>query len=192
MRAMAKVLEAEGYTTWSLTYPSRTRSIVDLADWVGDRIEENHAGPLRAVTHSLGGIIVRFLADRFEWKSTVMLAPPNQGSLIARRLRGTAPYKWYYGPAGLDVAEADGWPGLPTPCGVIAGTKRMAVENPTSWVSSMGLLPPEEPGDGTVLVSEADHPDATDFATVHSSHTWIMNNTDAQALVCRFLQAGTF
>ena len=47
------------YATWSRTYPSRHKRIVDVAHEVADWIERDLGGrELMAVTHSLGGILV--------------------------------------------------------------------------------------------------------------------------------------
>ena len=66
--------------------------------------------PLVAVTHSLGGILVRHMASELPWRGVLMLAPPNAGSRVAEGLRDNPLFRWYFGPAALDVARADGWP----------------------------------------------------------------------------------
>lgn len=41
----------------------------------------------------------------------------------------------------MEIAEGDAWPAPPQPCGVIAGTRALALANPTSWLThSCGLL----------------------------------------------------
>ena len=97
-------------------------TVAALAADVATRIRtELPDRPLVAVTHSLGGILVRHMASELPWRGVLMLAPPNAGSRVAEGLRDNPLFRWYFGPAALDVARADGWPAPPTPCGVIAG-----------------------------------------------------------------------
>ncbi len=191
MAGLRKAVEQAGYRTWARTYPSRRRSIDDLARTVAGWIAEELPGePLVAVTHSLGGILVRHMPE-LPWRGVVMLAPPNAGSRVARALRDNGLFRWYFGPAGQQVCDATAWP-LPegVPVAVIAGTAGATVGNPTSWLSQglMRLLPPDEPHDGTVAVCETRLPTEIAFATVPASHTWIMDHPETRAHVLALLE----
>lgn len=194
LASLARHLERAGHPTWSCTYPSRRLPIAELAAWVAERARA--AAPAEAylgVTHSLGGILVRHMAGLLRWRRVVMLAPPNDGSRVARALAGHPLYRWFYGPAGQEVAAPDGWPAPPCPFAVVAGTRDVSLANPASWMTHrLGLLPPGTPSDGTVAVDETRHPDMAAFATVEASHTWIMNHPRARALVLEFLAHGRF
>src|SRR5262249_53557279 len=101
MEKLGAVLRANDFETWSQTYPSRKHSISYLASAITELIVE-HAGerPLCAVTHSMGGVIVRHLHDpRLHWRRIVMLAPPNRGSRLAAGLVLNPIFRWFYGPA---------------------------------------------------------------------------------------------
>lgn len=194
--SMAKLdshLRANEFETWSHTYPSRKHSISYLA---GEIIEQlvDRAGdrPISAVTHSMGGVIVRHLHDpRLHWQRIVMLAPPNQGSQLAAGLVGNPLFRWFYGPAGAELADATAWPAPPAPFAVIAGTRSLALTNPTSWTIGR-RFPAGVRNDGTVAVDEAKLPGMTAFAEVDATHTWIMNAPDVRRLVIDYLRAGTF
>ena len=70
----------------------------------------------------MGGIVAGHLHDpRIAWQRIVMLAPPNQGSRLARELAAHPPnqgswlarelaahplYRWFHGPAGRELADA--------------------------------------------------------------------------------------
>lgn len=195
-RSLARLrrrIEAEGYPTWHYTYPSRKRSIPELATEIGDRIAVDLDGrPLAAVTHSMGGIILRHLAERFDWTHSVMLAPPNRGSAVAEGLRDWWTFRRLYGPAGQQVADGSDWPRPVGRVGVIAGVRGATLSNPTSWlVASLGLLP-EGPHDGTVSRHEVVDEWVTDVAEVDASHTWIMNHPDTFTLVLSYLATGRF
>jgi hypothetical protein len=190
---LERALEAAGFATWSCDYPSRRTSIRDAATEVADRIAAALPGrPLGAVTHSLGGILVRHMGDRgLDWRRIVMLAPPNQGSQVAAALGHLAPFRWFYGPAGQELAgEPTHWPPPPAPAAVIAGTRRRALVNPTSWVSGRVFADGVE-HDGTVAVDEARLPGAA-FATVDATHTFIMDDDAARRLAIRFLRGDDF
>ncbi|NUN13533.1 MAG: alpha/beta fold hydrolase [Myxococcales bacterium] len=187
-------LENAGYTTWSVTYPSRKASVVESAQWVKEQIcRELPDQKLFAVTHSLGGILVRLLSADLPWVGAVLIAPPNQGSVVASTFQSRALFRWVYGPAGQDVCSPTDWPLPPAPFGVIAGTRSRAWGNPTSWVThTMSVLPRSEKSDGTLLVNETKLSGMRDFVLVDASHTWIMNHPETQQHVLAFLRSGKF
>lgn len=193
MAGMARFLRREGFDTFGRTYPSRRHSIGYLASEVADWIVE-HVGdrPLCAVTHSMGGVIVRHLHDpRIRWHRIVMLAPPNRGSQLAAGLADNPVFRWYYGPAGRELAEGAGWPAPPGEFAVIAGTRGRALGNPSSWTVAR-RFPPGVAHDGTVAVDETRLDGMAAFAEVDATHTWIMNDARARALTLQYLQLGAF
>lgn len=193
MAGLAAFLRKHGYDTWSHTYPSRRRPIPDLAATLADRLVAV-AGerPLYAVTHSMGGIIVRHLSDpRLHWSRIVMLAPPNQGSQLAAGLLRNPLFRWFYGPAGRELADASRWPPPPAPFAVIAGTRSHALTNPTSWTFGR-RFPKGVRNDGTVAVEETRLPGMSAFAEVDATHTWIMNAPPVRRLILAYFQNGRF
>jgi pimeloyl-ACP methyl ester carboxylesterase len=194
--SMAKLgahLREQGFETWSQTYPSRKHSIVYLANALTEDLVA-HCGdrPLHAVTHSMGGVIVRHLHDaRLHWQRIVMLAPPNQGSQLAAGLTGNALFRWFYGPAATELADASRWPAPPAPFGVIAGTRHRAITNLTSWTFGR-RFPAEAKHDGTVAVEETKLAGMAAFAEVDATHTWIMNSPAVRHLVVGYLREGRF
>ena len=194
MRKLESALQAAGYPTWNGGYPSRQADLPALAADVIARVRtEVGLGPVAGVTHSFGGILARHIGDRLPWTRLVMLAPPNGGSHVAQRIKGWPIYRWFYGPAGQVVADGTSWPPPPAPTGIIAGTRGATLDNPPSWfIKGLGLLPPDEPSDGTVTVSEARGTPHLDFATVNSGHTLIMNHPETLRQVLHFLEHGAF
>lgn len=188
-------LEERGYSTWAVSYPSRRGTLAQLSEALAARIREELGGrrPLHAVTHSLGGVLVRHMQAAVGFDRVVMLAPPNRGSRLALAVRHLPLYRALYGPAGHEVTEPDAWPPAPASCGVIAGTRRRSPGNPTSWLAAaLRLLPPGEPADGTLLVEETRLPGLADFTTVDASHTWILRHAAVPALCEAFLEHGRF
>lgn len=191
LAGLGRALVAAGFPVWACDYPSRRRGIAAAAAAIADRLaDELPDRPLAAVTHSLGGIVVRHLADpRLRWQRIVMLAPPNRGSQVAAAFAGNRLFRWFYGPAGGELAaDAAAWPPPPAPCAVIAGTRRRALANPTSWVSHRVFAAGVE-HDGTVAVDET-HLAGAGFATVDATHTLIMNHPEVRALTLAFLRTG--
>jgi triacylglycerol lipase len=193
MQKLGTFLRKQGYETWSQTYPSRRHSIAYLASAVTEMLLDVAAErPLYAVTHSMGGIIVRHLRDpRLAWSRIVMLAPPNQGSQLAASLVRNPLFRWFYGPAATELADCSAWPAPPAPFGVIAGTRSRALSNVTSWTVGR-RFPPGVRNDGTVAVDETKLPGMTAFAEVDATHTWIMNAQPARRLILDYLQNGRF
>ena len=100
MERLGAHLRAHDFETWSHTYPSRKHSLSFLARSLTEMLVERAGDrPLHAVTHSMGGVVVRHLHDpRLHWERIVMLAPPNQGSQLAAGLAGNPVFRWFYGP----------------------------------------------------------------------------------------------
>ncbi|MSP93159.1 MAG: alpha/beta fold hydrolase [Myxococcales bacterium] len=194
MRGLRRHLEANGHPTWAHTYPSRRQPLSDLARTVAALAQTDlGTGPVFAVTHSLGGVLVRHMGGLLPIRRAVLLAPPNGGSRVAQALSGHPLFRWFYGPAGQQVACAEAWPSPPCPFAVIAGTEALTLSNPTSWVTRVaGLIPPGEPSDGTVTVAETRLDGMAAFATVAASHTWIMDHAETRRLVLGFLRDGRF
>lgn len=193
MAKLGGALRKHGFETWSRTYPSRRHSISYLAGEITEWIVE-HAGdrPVSAVTHSMGGVIVRHLHDpRIRWERIVMLAPPNRGSQLAAALVANPVFRWYYGPAGAELANGSSWPAPPAPFAVIAGTRSLAFTNLTSWTVGRRFSAATK-NDGTVAVDETKLDGMGAFAEVDATHTWIMNDPRVQALVVAYLREGTF
>ncbi|MBA3539573.1 MAG: alpha/beta hydrolase [Deltaproteobacteria bacterium] len=193
MAKLAAHLRTSGFETWSRTYPSRQRSLGYLAEMMTTWIVE-HAGdrPVSAVTHSMGGVLVRHLHDpRINWQRIVMLAPPNRGSRLAAGLIQNPVFRWYYGPAVAELADGTHWPQPPAPFAVIAGTRSLALTNPTSWTVGR-RFPPGTRNDGTVAVDETKLDGMAAFAEVDATHTWIMSAPAVRRMVVTYLREGRF
>lgn len=193
MAGLSKHLRSRGFDTWSTTYPSRQHSIAYLARALTEQIVEAAGNrPLHAVTHSMGGIIVRHLRDpRLHWERIVMLAPPNRGSQLAAGLVHNPLFQFFYGPAGLELADAAAWPAPPVPPAIIAGTRSLALTNVTSWTLGR-RFPIGVKNDGTVAVDETKLDAMAAFCEVDATHTWIMNSEHVRHLVVTYLSEGCF
>lgn len=191
MARLGKVLRAAGFDTWGRTYPSRRHSISDLASELAEAIVDQAGDrPVCAVTHSMGGVIVRHLNDpRIHWQRIVMLAPPNRGSQLAAGLIANPVFRWYYGPAGAELANGSSWPAPPAPFAVIAGTRSRALTNVTSWTMGRRFSATTK-NDGTVAVDETKLDGMAAFAEVDATHTWIMNHPEVHSFVIRYLRDG--
>jgi pimeloyl-ACP methyl ester carboxylesterase len=188
MARLDRFLRGRGFETLTRTYPSRRRSIGELAgelaDWIAAQAGDR---PVSAVTHSMGGVIVRHLHDpRLRWRRIVMLAPPNRGSRLAAALAQNPVFRWFYGPAGAELGDGSSWPAPPAPFAVIAGTRGLALTNPTSWTFGRRFAAGEA-HDGTVAVEETRLPGMSAFAEVDATHTWIMNDPRVHRLVASYL-----
>lgn len=176
MDKMAGALEDKGYLIWNPTYPS-TREPIEALSAVVERglrfCESRGSRDIFMVTHSLGGILVRFhFQDREPGalRAVVMLAPPNQGSEVVDHYRDAWWFRTALGPAAQQLGTGPG--SLPRslkpvtfPVGILAGT-----ESSDPWFS--GLF--RGPHDGKVSVESTKLPEMKDFRTVPAGHTFIM------------------
>ena len=91
-------LKKEGYRVINFSYPSREKNIedhaADLVAVLNDIASNNKGEPIYFVTHSMGGLVLRAALNNKNCPNeakigkVAMLAPPNKGALIARKLYG--------------------------------------------------------------------------------------------------------
>lgn len=193
MTDMAAALQSAGYRVANVEYPSREHPIERLAPMA---LEQGLAlcgreYPVHFVTHSLGGILVRYYFSRNDSdfvSRVVMLAPPNRGSAAVDAMQEIPGFDWLNGPAGFQLGK--GKASIPLRLGepdfefaVVAGNR--SIDPLTSAV-----LP--NPDDGKVSVADTRLDGMSDFRVVEVSHAYIMQDEEVIELVLRFLADGTF
>lgn len=195
MGKLESVLQDEGYLVANIDYPSREEPIETLAvaavNQGLDACRDGDARTIHFVTHSMGGILVRyFLAHHTiaELGRVVMLGPPNQGSEIVDEFAEIPGFATFNGPAGLQLGTGpDSLPNrlgpVSYPVGVIAGTESV---NPLLSAT----LPDQD--DGKVTVERTRVDGMTDFIAIPATHSFMMRNAEVihQSLV--FLEHGKF
>jgi len=195
MKKIEKILSLQGYNVLNLNYPSTKYSIEFLADEIlSDAIEQcqkRFPPRIHFVTHSLGGIIVRYYLNHHQLSNlgrVVMLSPPNQGSELADYLKRNFIYKKINGPAGQQLGtDKNSLPLNSGPVnfelGIIAGRRSL------NLLSSM-IIP--GPNDGSVSIERTKVSGMKDFLVLPHSHTFIMKSKDVIDQVIHFLKHGAF
>lgn len=188
-------LEKNGFHVVNTGYSSRTKNIQTLSFEVINKaiIECDKAGASKVhfVTHSMGGILVRYYLDLKKINNlgrVVMLSPPNQGSEAVDKLKDLPFFDWIHGPAGQQLGtDKNSLPNKIGPpdyeVGIITGDKSI---NP---ILSF-LIPGED--DGKVSVEKAKLQGMKDFLVVHKTHPFIMNDEDVIKQVIFFIENGIF
>ncbi len=195
METIADSLRRQQYNVWNVDYDSRSERIESLAakvitpgiNWC----KEQGVEKIHFVTHSLGGILVRYYFQHRivpEVSRIVMLAPPSQGSTVTDWLKENYLYKKITGPAGQQLGtDASSLPNQLVPIaaeiGVIAGSSSV-----DPWFSPFI----EGDNDGKVRVDDTRLEEMQDFLVVDHSHTFIMRADDVIQQIQYFLDNGKF
>ena len=196
MKKMELGLIEAGFQTANIAYPSREKTVEQLADIaIPQGLQACRAKPdigrIHFVTHSLGGILVRqYLSASSidDLGRVVMLGPPNQGSEAVEGLGGVPGFDWINGPAGRQLGKgANSVPLQLGPAefelGIIAGNR--TIDPITSSVL-------ENPDDGRVSVTDTRLEGMDDFIVVEHSHAFMMRMREPIELTVRFLKTGSF
>lgn len=195
MRPLAEAIQAGGYMTVNVDYPSRAGTVDELVPLAVDLgLEEcraTGASRIHFVTHSLGGILLRYAHEQEPIEDlgrVVMLAPPNTGSEIVDKTRDIPGSSMLAGEALMQLGtDGDSVPAQLGPVnfelGVIAGTGTM---NPL--LSSM--LP--DPDDGKVSVARTRIDGMTDFLVVEDNHHFMLTDDIVIRNTLLFLRTGAF
>jgi pimeloyl-ACP methyl ester carboxylesterase len=191
MLAMQSYLRRQGFEVVNWRYPSRSKTLEQIADLLDLDVERYPDRRVSFVTHSMGGIVVRTYLSKYhpaELGRVVMIAPPNQGAYLADLLGDFLPYKWILGPAGQQLRQGDrgkcACAGVPC-CefGIIAGG--------TGGKIGMNPLVPGD-NDGTVSVASTKLEGATDFLVLPYAHPIIQMMPRTGKNVIAFLRTGKF
>jgi pimeloyl-ACP methyl ester carboxylesterase len=195
MDKLEAAFDARGYKVANVDYPSRKKPIEELAEVaVGRGLRQcsaTSAEKIHFVTHSLGGIIVRYYLAHSQLLNlgrVVMLAPPNKGSEVVDNLSNVPGFSLFNGPAGsqlgTDEASIPSRLGPVTyPVGVVAGTRTI---NPLL----SRYLP--NPDDGKVSVESTKVEGMSDFIEIPVSHPFIMRKKAVIEQALAFIETGAF
>ncbi len=185
-------LQRLGYTTYNQSYPS-TKQTVDLSaeSYIGTALETIDAkrfDKIHFVTHSLGGILVRYYLSNHQINNLgriLMLAPPNHGSEVADKFQDKWWYKMATGPSGQQLTETSPLykqlKPLKTDVGVIIGNR-----SSDPWFNF--LFDGEH--DGKVSVKSAKLKENHQFQIVNCGHTLLMENKNVSDMIVEFLRSG--
>jgi hypothetical protein len=195
MSKMEKHLNQAGFSVLNQSYPSRHHNIqqlvIDHLPLAIDCCRQKGATTIHFVTHSMGGILVRYYLKHYqlaELGHVVMLSPPNAGSEVVDVFKSFFLFKWLNGPAGqqlgtngkaipIHLGPANFYPGI------ITGDR--TINFILSWI-----IP--GPDDGKVSIERAKIEGMADFRVIHATHTFIMRNNEAIELTIKFLKTGSF
>lgn len=190
-------VERAGYKAVNHGYPSLAASVEELAGaHIPAALTECGTpaeAPIHFVTHSLGGILVRYFLQSHALPAgsrMVMLGPPNHGSELIDEF---ADEPWFpvLGPAARQLGTGpDSVPLSLAPVdleiGIIAGT-RMGLD----WILQEAA-PLDGPNDGKVSVESARLEEMRDFLLVDETHTFMLNDGYVIEQVIAFLNDGRF
>lgn len=193
MSKLEKFLSKHGYLVLNIDYPSRKHQISELAEMVREEVvsKTGAAGKIHFVTHSMGGIVLRFIQQNDPLPNlgrVIMLSPPNHGSEVVDTLGGLWLFRAINGPAGRQLGTDEN--SMPKQLdevdfelGVITGDRSI------NWINSL-IIPGKD--DGKVSVESAKVEGAIDFLVVHVSHPFIMKDKTVMSQCLYFLKNGFF
>lgn len=189
MRMLAKRLRGCGYEVRVFSYASVRCTPEENARRLAEYVDGIDAPAVHFVAHSLGGIVLLHLFDKFTLPRpgrVVMLGVPATGSAVGQRVVRSRWLRHIVGKAAVRgvLGDAPRWHGEHE-LGIIAGDRSMGM----GWFIPGAL---RGPNDGTVRVDETLLPNATDHRVVHVTHIWLVLSPSVAKMVCRFLREGRF
>ncbi len=195
MQKMQTALDKAGFSTCNIDYPSTEHPIETLAlHFVLPEIKACFGSldsEIDFVTHSMGGILVRYLALHDQLPRigrVVMLSPPNGGSEVVDKLGHWWLFKKMNGPAGGELGTSTS--SLPLQLG--AATFDVGIITGSRTVNPILSFLINGRDDGKVSVENAKLEGMTDFLVVPVSHPFIMENQKVISHALYFLQHGFF
>ncbi len=199
MLLLERFLRQRGFEVHNKTYPPTRKYIeehgedlfhllTDLArrlDAAGEPYE------LYAVTHSMGGLVLRYALTHFEAppvRRAVMLVPPNRGSATARFFRNFPPYRWLFGSRAARQLAAE-TPVIFEEAGVPQSTEIGILAGSVRWKLYPTKL--EKPHDSIVSVSET-RLGSFPVKVLPYAHSPILFARRTREETAHFLEHGTF
>jgi Alpha/beta hydrolase family len=195
LKKLERALRRRGFATLNLDYASRKKPLERLAEDIHAPIAafaSRLAGPTHFVGHSMGGLLARMYVAKYRPERlgrVVLLGTPNAGSELADVLEPLAVYRWFFGPAGLQLtthpeSALASLPALDCPVGIVAGNRSLYP------ISSLLILP--RPNDGRVSVESTKLADMADHTIIRATHAGLTRHPAAIDQTIAFLSAGRF
>ena len=188
MSLLGRRLQACGFECHRFHYSSLRLTPAKSAAELNRFLRRLGAGTIHLVAHSLGGIVLLHLFDRFSSQQPgrlVMLGTPVRGSGVARRMARSGLLRKTLGrstEAGL-LGNVPGWSGQ-RELGIIAGTRALGLGR---LIGGLG-----QPSDGTVAVAETRVRGASAHLLLPVSHSGLLFSRRTAQATCRFLRTGSF
>ncbi len=188
-------LKGIGYDVVNVDYPSTKADIESLAGTsIPAAIElcEN-ADQIHFVTHSMGGILVRYYLKHANEKPknlghVVMLGPPNKGSSVVDKLGDLPGYELWNGIAGTQLGTEG--TSIPNRLGVVDFSLGVIAGN--NSISPVFSTLIEGDDDGKVSVESTKVAGMKDHIVIDVTHTFMMNSPAVFMQVAHFLREGVF
>ena len=179
-----------GYRVYQFRYPSLRKPPRENARALNAFLRRIDAPVVHLVAHSLGGIVVLHLFDRYPDQKpgrVVLIGTPVRGSETAREM---ARHPWLRPLLGQSVqqgllGDAPRWR-EDRDLGIIAGTRGLGI----GQVLTAGRLP--KPNDGTVELAATETLGVTDRLELPHGHNALLFVKATAEAVCRFLRTGRF
>ncbi len=193
MWRIEKNLDEAGFSVYNFDYASTKWSMDSSITHLDTAIDSiiSHYDSIHFVVHSLGAFVIRgYLSGHFnrKFKNLVMIAPPNNGSIIAERFEDIKLFEWRFGDAGQKLGKGhdDYWRIYPVPqipFGIIAG-----------GIGTKYGLNPLIPGDddGVVGVQETILDGYADFIILPGLHSSLLWQSEVIEQVIYFLSNEKF
>lgn len=190
---VVRYLRRAGFEAQAFGYATRSDSL----ERHGERLEQfvetwlkGQAVPtLGILTHSMGGLVARAYlarpgaARQASRRRLAMLAPPNQGAVLAAKMQGFAPFRWLYGRAAAELHPERAATLGPLPAGVealiLAGGKLKGERGMLPWIDGNN--------DGLVSLAETALP-GIEPLLVGGSHSLLQWRPSVLARAAEFLR----
>ena len=173
---MRRYFIRHGYQCYQFDYPTRSKTISQIAVQLNHWLVENQLNDYTMICHSMGGIVSHAYLEQYgnnehSPKKVICLGSPFKGSMVANNLTQSAPGRLLLGVQSdsVLVTGTQSWP-FSCPLGIIAGNKNIGA-------GRLLGLDSKKPGDGTVLVEETGIQGATDHIVLPVSHSQMTFST---------------
>jgi triacylglycerol lipase len=196
LQPTADYFHQQGYHTINVRWPTRRFDSVELA---AERVRAliadacpDQGKKIHLIGHSMGSIVIRHMLQHGtvpRLGRIVLLAPPNQGTPLARFVKGKVMRQIVGRPVQELIPGTAGTPSqlsksLPVAPGIIMGTK-------SGWFPLLSAMIPG-PDDGVVPVEGGRLRGMRDFLVLPVSHTSMPHHEPALAAALRFVRLGSF
>lgn len=187
MSAMAKRLRARGHNVLVFSYSTRSDCLDGHADTLYKFLNENATEELHLVGHSMGGLVILNLLNRFDDLPpgrVVLMGTPVKGASIVKRLEKLPGQKIIFGKSRDNLLQGFKHTPLEHETGMIRGTRALGLGRIAGKRS--------EPNDGSITVSETELDGLKDSVELEVAHSEMLVSAEVVEQVEQFLLHGQF